>query len=232
MSNILKHRFRPSVQLTLPSHYQAIYKKYSMIANDPRVFYENLTIVDHFLTNVEGSVVECGTWRGGMACAMMKLGGSSRNYHFFDSFEGLPDAGEVDGKLASDYQKNVDSPVYYNNCTANYDEFINLIHNQDVPNDNICIYKGWFEDTVQGYSGDPISILRLDGDWYSSTIICLRALWPSVTFGGVIIIDDYDAWEGCARAVHDYLSEIKSISRIDRTPLSHVAFIQKLDNQF
>ena len=49
-------------------------------------------------------------------------------------------------------------------------------------------------------------MLRLDGDWYDSTMQCLEALVPLVAEGGTIIIDDYYAWDGCARAVHDYLS--------------------------
>lgn len=200
-----------------------------MIAGDPRVFYENLMIIDHFAAHAEGSLVECGTWRGGMACAMMALAGSDREYHFFDSFEGLPDASKIDGDSALEYQENTDSPYYHDNCRADYDEFIDLIYNQHVPANQIFVYKGWFNETVNDYPGSPISVLRLDGDWYESTLICLQVLYPLVSFGGVIIIDDYEAWDGCSRAVHDYLSCIGSRSRIDRSPLSHVAFIQKLD---
>lgn len=200
-----------------------------MIANNPRTFYENMMIVDHFASHVKGTIVECGTWRGGMACAMMALAGVERNYHFFDSFEGLPNAAELDGESAIEYQRNTDSPQYHDNCRADFDEFCKLVYNQSVPKNQISVYKGWFEDTVSRYSGEEISILRLDGDWYESTMTCLQTLFPLVGFGGVVIIDDYEAWDGCARAVHDYLASVGSRSRIDRTPLSHVAFIQKLD---
>jgi len=226
------HRFRPQAQISLPPKYQAIfekYKEYTMIAADQRVFYENLTIIEHFATHVEGALVECGTWKGGMACSMMAIGGAERNYYFYDSFDGLPDANELDGTLATEYQKDTQSPVYHDNCKADYEDFLRLVYAQNIPQENISVNKGWFEDTVPDYPEQPISVLRLDGDWYDSTMTCLRALYPYVAFGGVIIIDDYEAWEGCARAVHDYLSETGSRSRIDRTPLSHVTFIQKLD---
>lgn len=53
-----------------------------------------------------------------------------------------------------------------------------------------------------------ISILRLDGDWYSSTKVCLEHLYPLVSIGGVVIIDDYDAYDGCKKAVDEYLLSI------------------------
>jgi len=73
-----------------------------------------------------------------------------------------------------------------------------------------------FDDTISKYRDEigPISLLRLDGDWYKSIKCCLDELAAQVVPGGVIILDDYYAWEGCARATHDYLAEIKSPLRI------------------
>jgi hypothetical protein len=72
-------------------------------------------------------------------------------------------------------------------------------------------------------------VLRLDGDWYDSTIACLKQLYQHVVPGGIVILDDCDAWDGCARATHDFLSQHGSRSRIFRTPLTNIAYIQKLD---
>jgi hypothetical protein len=216
----------------IPQHYQQIFEQfsaYSMIAGNPAVFYENMLVVDHFASQVQGNIVECGTWRGGMACAMMALGGAHRHYHFFDSFEGLPAAKERDGESAITYQRNTDSPAYRDNCRADYNDFVNLVNSQNIPEHLIHIYKGWFDTTLLAYKGEPISVLRLDGDWYDSTLTCLQVLYPHVAYGGVVIVDDYEAWDGCSRAVHDYLHSIDSRSRIDHTPLAHVTFIQKLD---
>jgi O-methyltransferase len=69
------------------------------------------------------------------------------------------------------------------------------------------LVKGWFEKTLPGFRpSEPIALLRLDGDWYDSTMCCLEHLFPHVRRGGVIIIDDYFQWDGCTRAVHDFLS--------------------------
>ena len=47
--------------------------------------------------------------------------------------------------------------------------------------------------------------MRLDADRYESTLTCLKHLYPHVAPGGVVIIDDYKEWDGCARAVHEFL---------------------------
>jgi O-methyltransferase len=222
--------FRPNIQLQVPEHYGAIlerYKPYSMVADNPGLFCENLLLMDFIGQNVNGDFVECGTWKGGMSCAMMAVGGSSRQYHFFDSFEGLPDAQDIDGPLALQYQLNTDSPLYHDNCRADYDEFLQLIYAQEVPRANIHVYKGWFEQTLLQYPESPIAVLRLDGDWYESTMNCLQHLFAHVVEGGIVVLDDYDAWDGCARATHDFLSQRQLNYRISRTPLSNIAYIQK-----
>ncbi len=89
-----------------------------------------------------------------------------------------------------------------------------------------CI-KGWFSETLKDVTGiGEIALLRLDGDWYESTMDCLVALFPKVIENGIIIIDDYYAWTGCSRAVHDYLSSAQSASRIYMTPQG-IAYIVK-----
>ena len=71
--------------------------------------------------------------------------------------------------------------------------------------ENIYSYKGWFEDTVPAFADycEDISILRLDGDLYNSTYVCLKYLYPKVIKGGLVIIDDW-ALPGCRSAVDDY----------------------------
>lgn len=71
-----------------------------------------------------------------------------------------------------------------------------------------------------------IALLRLDGDWYDSTMTCLMHLFPLVTTGGLVIIDDYGVWEGCTRAVHRYLADNERPEGI-RTTSSGVAYIVK-----
>src|SRR5580700_6227213 len=99
-------------------HYRK-FKPYTMI--NRRQFLENLILAKEALSNPKlyhGAVIECGTWKGGMAAALIEIGGSERNYYFFDSFEGLPPAEDIDGKSAKDYQADTSNPGYFDNCRA------------------------------------------------------------------------------------------------------------------
>lgn len=162
---------------------------------------------------VEGDLVECGTWRGGMSAAMA-WAVPGRHSVLFDSFEGVPDAKPIDGATALHWSANERD---YDNCTAEERWAVEAMDR--VKQSDREIIKGWFEDTVPVWAKRqrPIAVLRLDGDWYDSTMICLEHLWPLVAPGGLVIIDDYYTWDGCSRAVHDYLSRTQASERIERT---------------
>ena len=74
---------------------------------------------------------------------------------------------------------------------------------------NVVIKKGWFRDTLPVSKNEigKIAILRLDGDWYESTKVCLDNLYDKVASGGYIIIDDYGHWEGAKKATDEFLAK-------------------------
>jgi O-methyltransferase len=206
--------------------YQKLFNKYSSFTMIPQEsFIDNLHLCDSFKT-VAGDYVECGVWRGGMSAAMSEILGRDRVIHLFDSFEGLPPAKEIDGHEAIAWQKNTNDPGYHDNCTA--DESFAREAMKLAGHPNYKLYKGWFEDTLSSIETKSIGILRLDGDWYDSIKVCLDKLFPLVVSQGIIVIDDYYAWDGCSKAVHDYLSHNQSPSRICQWN-SKVAYIVKKD---
>jgi len=186
------------------------YKEFTMIIKEDCI--QCLSLVAKF-RNVKGLVVECGVWRGGMSAAMAEILGKDRKYCLFDSFEGLPPAKEIDGQAAVQWQKDVNSPGYYNNCKAEMDWAEKAMKKTGAH--DYKLVKGWFENTLPSYNfEDKIAVLRLDGDWYESTMTCLENLFPKVAEGGLIILDDYYVWDGCSKALHDYLSKNKRTERI------------------
>lgn len=186
------------------------YREFTMAP--PAMFWGNLRIVDEN-RHVQGCVVECGVWRGGMSAGMAEVLGRSRDYFLFDSFEGLPPAGELDGDAAKRWQEDVDSETYYDNCRAAIDFAERAMRKSGVPRYHLV--KGWFEETLPAFvPPEPIAILRVDGDWYESTLTVLESLWKYLAPNGIVIVDDYYAWDGCSRAVHDFLSRHRSTARI------------------
>jgi O-methyltransferase len=168
------------------------YRPYSMIKR--RAFLENLLLVKETLDKPElsgGAVIECGTWKGGMAAAIVEIGGPKRPYLFFDSFEGLPPADEAtDGRHAIEYQASAGDPEAHNNCTASLSDIKAALALTGIKAP-ITIVPGFFEQSFPTIEPPPIAVLRLDADWYSSTMISLKKFWPHVLPGGLILIDDY-----------------------------------------
>lgn len=186
------------------------YKEFTMVSL--KEYIECLSLVSQF-RNIEGCVIECGVWKGGMIAGIADVLGKDRQYYLFDSFEGLPDAKEIDGAAAIEWQKDVNSPGYYDNCKAEMDWAEKAMKKSGAM--KYTIVKGWFNQTIPTYKLEqPIAILRLDGDWYESTMDCLEGFFDKVAKGGLIILDDYYIWDGCARALHDFLSKYKRPERI------------------
>ena len=224
MKRFLKNIIDPKATAR-EKRYKDIFSKFSSFTMLPEQYYiANLKIAEKAM-NTPGDVVECGVWRGGMSAGMASILGKSKSYFLYDSFEGLPPAKEIDGEAALNWQSDTKGEAYYENCKAEMGFAQEAMNKTGVKYSTI---KGWFDDTVPNHQHDQISVLRLDGDWYDSTMVCLKHLYPKVVKDGIIIIDDYYTWDGCSKAVHDYLSSIQSASRIF-TGYNKVAYIIKKD---
>lgn len=194
------------------------YADFTMVGRDK--FFESLELSER-IAAVPGSIVEAGVWKGGMLAALADLHGSSRSYFAYDSFQGLPDAQAIDGEKAKRYQSETQEANYYNNCAAGENFIMDLF--LELPDCDLRIVKGWFSDTLKETTNLPnqIALLRMDGDWFESTMQIMESLYPRVAKGGLVIIDDYDYWEGCRKAVHTYFNRNSlrvEISRFGFTP--------------
>jgi len=140
------------------------YKQYTMIPEG--AYFDNLRLATR-VAAIEGNIVECGTWRGGMIAGIAEVLGSQRRYYLCDSFQGLPPAKEIDGEAARNWQADTASPGYHNNCLAS-EEDVRAAMSMS-PASDYKILKGWFEETLPTFPGEPIALLRMDADWYDST---------------------------------------------------------------
>lgn len=204
----------------LPAIYDKIKPK--TMLNDLRL--ANIVYVTrHILkSNITGDFVECGVWKGGsiaLAAHIIKENQQERAIHLFDIFDDIcePDK-NIDGERAIKDVGGLQNAqgrlrpikgVYDAHGGSGKDVEVSdfIIMGIGYSMDKVNIHKGWFQKTVLKSSHliDKIAYLRLDGDWYDSTKVCLENLYDLVTIGGVIIVDDYGAYEGCKKAVDEFI---------------------------
>jgi hypothetical protein len=166
---------------------------------------------------IAGDLAECGIFKGG-AIGMMALAHIAsrskpvRRLHLFDSFEGLPEPqADMDGDQATEYVGGQASGALVTtgllSCSADVSRRL-LDERIRYPTTLVQYHVGWFQETLprDADSIPEIGLLRLDGDWYESTRVCLEYLYPKVVRNGVVVIDDYGYWQGCHQAVDEFLS--------------------------
>jgi O-methyltransferase len=160
---------------------------------------------------VEGCFVECGVANGVHPAVMGKAlddANSAAKVHLFDSFQGLPHAGPNDGDfIKAGFGDGTGRlyPIDLAVCSLP-DVKANLLRWLDPEAmRRFVFYPGWFQDTIKRAAPHigPIAYLRLDGDLYESTLICLQHLEPLVVSGGLIVVDDHNL-DGCRAAINDY----------------------------
>lgn len=151
---------------------------------------------------VPGDLLEAGVWAGG-TCIFMKgilelYEDDERAVWVADSFEGLPPPNpELYPQDADDYLHLVDElAVPLETVRGNFSRF-------GLLDDRVRFLKGFFKDTLHKATIEKLAVLRMDGDMYESTMDTLEALYPKLSVGGYLIVDDY-ARANCAQAVADY----------------------------
>jgi O-methyltransferase len=167
---------------------------------------------------VSGAIVECGVWKGGsmmaVARTLLEMGVTDRQLYLCDTFHGMPPPADRDlhstGVPAEQYFKEQNIPHYQGCwCFATLDEVKQNLNLTGYPVGNIHYVKGKVEDTLPEQAPDVVSLLRLDTDFYESTRHEMVHLFPRLSVGGVLIVDDYVSWRGSREAVDEYLRDHK-----------------------
>lgn len=188
-----------------------------------------------------GCYVEAGVAAGAQIIAMAAGAPKTKRIYALDSFQGIPLPSNRDDQmpgiamLTEAERKALPDPgkqeLVSSGATAvKESDFWKHIHDSGVWSGNIVSIKGWFEKTANEFAsvGEPIAILRLDGDLYNSTRVCLEGLHHLVISGGIIIIDDWQL-PGCQDAVKDYIGK-RRIASSRHNAMTYVPEIQFVSN--
>lgn len=194
--------------------FQRIYSKvkdYTLVGIE-RCYALYKSVIYIIENNIKGDLVECGVWKGGscmlMAYTLMENGFTDRKIWLYDTFSGMAQPGENDGEAEkAEWELNKMTDDKNNWCLGEIEEVEKNLQSTGYPKDNIRMIKGKVEDTIPATIPDKIAVLRLDTDWYTSTKHELEHLYPLLQEKGVLIIDDYGAWEGARKATDEYFSK-------------------------
>mgnify|MGYP006188173399 CR=1 FL=1 len=161
------------------------------------------TLIEDILkNNIQGDLIETGVWRGGASIFMRAVLKShdvtDRQIWLCDSFEGLPSPNP--DKYIED---KGDAHQTFDILAVSQKEVEDNFHRYGLLDRQVRFVKGFFEDTLPDLDVGKLSLLRMDGDMYGSTIITLECLYDKVQSGGYVIVDDYKLLP-CRKAIDDF----------------------------
>jgi hypothetical protein len=151
---------------------------------------------------IPGDFIETGVMRGGTVILMRAIlkahGVTDRVIWAADSFEGFraPDVEKYPEDAGAEWHLRPLTEVGVDFVRRNFERY-------GLMDDQVRFLKGWFRDTLGGAPIERLSILRLDGDLYESTMDAIVPLYPKLSPGGFLIVDDYNL-PMCRKAIHDY----------------------------
>ena len=158
-------------------------------------------VTDVLKRKVPGDLIEAGAWRGGatvfMRAVLKVYGDPDRKVWVSDSFEGLPPPDPVHFPADAGLWEAGADAISIEEARSNFARYGML-------DDRVVFLKGFFKDTLPKAPIERLAILRIDADMYQSTTEALTYLYPKLSPGGYLIVDDYGAFEACKKAVHDY----------------------------
>jgi len=167
---------------------------------------------------VPGDFVECGVWRGGnaiLAAMLFKEYGVEKRVYLFDTFEGMTEPTEADvaaasNKPAIEIFRELQRETHNDMCYASFDDVQSNFRDSGLLTDAVRFIQGDVLQTLRDEANLPhhIALLRLDTDWYESTRLELDVLYPRLSRGGILIIDDYGYWTGARKAADEYFSTV------------------------
>lgn len=160
-------------------------------------------VLDVLRHQIPGDFIETGVWRGGavifMRAALKAFEVTDRIVWAADSFQGLPkpDPAQHPADAGDRHWSFSPLAVSLDDVKANFERY-------GLLDEQVRFLVGWFKDTLPAAPIKQLAVARLDGDMYESTMDALQALYPRLSIGGYLIVDDYGWVPACKQAVDEY----------------------------
>lgn len=170
----------------------------------------NITYLLHEAARVDGDVVECGCYKGMTGVLLQKTlqaAAPQKKLYLFDSFQGLP------AQTKEDRLEKGEGAAFKDNkrigegwFAATIEEVKESFSRYDAPLPEII--PGWFSDTLPQFLPSTICFAHLDGDFYESILCSLEHVYPRLSYGGIVVLDDY-----CDPVQHERINAYPGVKR-------------------
>ena len=180
---------------------------------------------------IPGDFLEAGVWRGGASIYMRGVLKAyqecRRKVWVADSFRGLP--------LLQAHSHPLDKAcgsLSYEHALEVSESFVQqAFESLGLWDEQVVLLPGWFNQSLLNPAMTQLSLLRIDCDYYVSTLDVLESLYPRLSPGAFVIVDDYGALPACRQAVLDFREKyaiLDEMKRIDGTAIYWRCFQSKL----
>jgi hypothetical protein len=212
--------------LILDEEFGDLYKKVKNFSTTSKLGLYSLYKSTKYISDkkIQGCIVECGVWKGGGVLLILETllkNNDIRDIYLYDTFEGMTEPSQEDFSIPhktpayTRWQKD----KFKGWGIGSYDFVYNLLSATKYPIEKIHFVVGDINQTLkEKVPTSEIALLKLDTDWYNSTLLELSILYPKLLLGGILIIDDYGYWAGSKKAVDEYFKNNPILlNRIDHT---------------
>lgn len=227
ISKLILHKFGFNIKL---GDYQAQYPELNKGELDflKSIFAESITMTSleslatlalackYVVKNgITGDFVEAGVWRGGSSIVAKKFLTGERSFYLFDTYAGMTKPTIHDYRVGAssntstvEHWKNQSKSTHNEWVFASLEEVQKNFRSFNLLDNSVNFIEGNVIETLIDLKVPAkIAILRLDTDFYDSTLMELQVLWPRLVSGGILILDDYGHWDGARRAVDEYFEK-------------------------
>jgi O-methyltransferase len=179
---------------------------------------------------IPGDLLETGVALGGSAIVIARLLSGDRCFHGYDVFGMIPPPSESDppevhdryAVIASGESDGIDGGSYYGYRDHLYDDVLAAFaaHGVPVDGDRVQLHRGLFEDTL--HPDGPVAFAHIDCDWHDPVAMSLARIHPQLSSGGWLVIDDYYAYGGAAKAVDEFRAAHPELAVMDAGGTEHL----------
>lgn len=181
---------------------------------------------------LDGCIIETGCALGGSGICIAHEKKADKPLFIYDVFGMIPAPGDQDGEdVLERYQEikqgkssGIGGDLYYgyqdNLLETVKSSFCSVLDLENLQELKIEFVKGLFEDTL--VCKQPVALAHIDCDWYDSVMVCLERIVPMLVRGGILVIDDYDHWSGCKKAVDAYFADKKELFMFQKKSRLHI----------